>query len=255
MRDHAHRGARIEEARAADAEIARGRYRGPVHGIHWGAKDLLAVRGYKTRGARGHPRADHRSRCDGSRASRCRRGRPRRQAHARRARAGRHLVRRDDENPWKLDQGRADRRWSSFGHRRRPRRFSIGSETMGSISSPSTRCGTNRPTPDFAECRERGRWRSRGPWTSWGPSAGASRTARSSRRHLRTRWQGQQRDRRRLQWDARVSPRSLRVGNLKSAFELRKSTRRREAHDPRDEEVRRCRARRSAPHWSQSHSG
>jgi hypothetical protein len=38
----------LEQARRADAEIAAGRYRGPLHGIPWGAKDLLAVPGYKT---------------------------------------------------------------------------------------------------------------------------------------------------------------------------------------------------------------
>src|SRR5205814_4456876 len=38
----------IAKARAADAEIARGKYRGALHGIPWGAKDLLAVKGYKT---------------------------------------------------------------------------------------------------------------------------------------------------------------------------------------------------------------
>ena len=38
----------FEQAHAADAEIRRGKYRGPLHGIPWGAKDLLAVRGYKT---------------------------------------------------------------------------------------------------------------------------------------------------------------------------------------------------------------
>jgi hypothetical protein len=41
-----------ERARAQagelDAELARGRCRGPLHGIPWGAKDLLAVRGYPT---------------------------------------------------------------------------------------------------------------------------------------------------------------------------------------------------------------
>ena len=36
------------QAKKADAEIARGYYRGPLHGIPWGAKDLLAVKGYKT---------------------------------------------------------------------------------------------------------------------------------------------------------------------------------------------------------------
>jgi len=38
----------MEQARRADAEIAAGRYRGPLHGIPWGAKDLLATRGYRT---------------------------------------------------------------------------------------------------------------------------------------------------------------------------------------------------------------
>jgi hypothetical protein len=38
----------LQQARDADAEIRRGKHRGPLHGIPWGAKDLLAVRGYKT---------------------------------------------------------------------------------------------------------------------------------------------------------------------------------------------------------------
>src|SRR4029079_1616832 len=38
----------LKQARAADAEIKRGQYRGALHGIPGGAKDLLAVRGYKT---------------------------------------------------------------------------------------------------------------------------------------------------------------------------------------------------------------
>jgi hypothetical protein len=36
------------QARQLDAELAAGRYRGPLHGIPWGAKDLLAVRGHPT---------------------------------------------------------------------------------------------------------------------------------------------------------------------------------------------------------------
>ena len=36
------------QAKAADAEIASGKYRGPLHGIPWGAKDLLAAKGYLT---------------------------------------------------------------------------------------------------------------------------------------------------------------------------------------------------------------
>jgi len=38
----------LEEARQADAELAAGKYRGPLHGIPYGAKDLLAKKGYKT---------------------------------------------------------------------------------------------------------------------------------------------------------------------------------------------------------------
>ncbi len=38
----------LAQAKAADDEIAAGNYRGPLHGIPWGAKDLLAVKGYPT---------------------------------------------------------------------------------------------------------------------------------------------------------------------------------------------------------------
>jgi len=38
----------LKQARRADQEIARGNYRGPLHGIPWGAKDLLATRDYPT---------------------------------------------------------------------------------------------------------------------------------------------------------------------------------------------------------------
>src|SRR5207248_10501002 len=38
----------LRQARQADEEIAAGMYRGPLHGIPWGLKDLFAVRGTKT---------------------------------------------------------------------------------------------------------------------------------------------------------------------------------------------------------------
>ena len=38
----------LAQARAFDEELAGGHWRGPLHGIPWGAKDLLAVRGYPT---------------------------------------------------------------------------------------------------------------------------------------------------------------------------------------------------------------
>src|SRR5207247_2456790 len=36
----------LAQAKKADAEIAAGKYRGPLHGLPWGAKDLLATKGY-----------------------------------------------------------------------------------------------------------------------------------------------------------------------------------------------------------------
>ena len=38
----------LEQARRADAEIAAGKYRGPLHGIPWGVKDLLDTKGIRT---------------------------------------------------------------------------------------------------------------------------------------------------------------------------------------------------------------
>ena len=38
----------MHQARAADAEIEAGRYKGPLHGIPWGAKDIIAAKGYRT---------------------------------------------------------------------------------------------------------------------------------------------------------------------------------------------------------------
>jgi Asp-tRNA(Asn)/Glu-tRNA(Gln) amidotransferase A subunit family amidase len=38
----------LEQARQADQEIAAGKLRGPLHGIPYGAKDLLATKGIKT---------------------------------------------------------------------------------------------------------------------------------------------------------------------------------------------------------------
>ena len=38
----------LAEAAKADAEIAKGNYKGPLHGIPWGAKDIISVKGFKT---------------------------------------------------------------------------------------------------------------------------------------------------------------------------------------------------------------
>jgi Asp-tRNA(Asn)/Glu-tRNA(Gln) amidotransferase A subunit family amidase len=141
----------IAQAKAADADIAAGRYRGPLHGIPWGAKDLLAVKGYPTTwGAGGfeHQVIDE----DATVVERL-------------DAAGAVLVAKltlgalamgdvwyggRTRNPWNPAQGSSG---SSAGPASAVAAgcvgFAIGSETLGSISSPSTRCGTTGLRPTF----------------------------------------------------------------------------------------------------------
>src|SRR3954469_15610899 len=141
----------LQQARDADAEIRRGKYRGPLHGIPWGAKDLLAVRGYKTTWGAG-PYKDQVIDEDATVVQRL-------------DAAGAVLVAKltlgelaqgdiwydaTTKNPWKVDQGSSG---SSAGPASATAAglvgFSVGSETLGSISSPSTRCGTTGLRPTF----------------------------------------------------------------------------------------------------------
>jgi Asp-tRNA(Asn)/Glu-tRNA(Gln) amidotransferase A subunit family amidase len=141
----------MEKARAADAEIAAGRYRGPLHGIPWGAKDLLAVRGYPTTWGTA-PYRDQMLDTDAAVVQRL-------------DAAGAVLIAKltlgelaqgdrwyggMTRNPWKLDQGSSG---SSAGPASVTAAgcagFTIGSETLGSISSPSTRCGVTGLRPTF----------------------------------------------------------------------------------------------------------
>ena len=141
----------ILKARAADAEIAAGRYRGPLHGIPWGAKDLLAVRGYPTTWGTA-PYREQILETDATVVQRL-------------DAAGAVLIAKltlgelaqgdrwyggMTRNPWKLDQGSSG---SSAGPASATAAgcvgFAIGSETLGSISSPSTRCGVTGLRPTF----------------------------------------------------------------------------------------------------------
>jgi Asp-tRNA(Asn)/Glu-tRNA(Gln) amidotransferase A subunit family amidase len=141
----------LAQAKAADAEIAAGKYRGPLHGVPWGAKDLLAVKGYPTTwGAGGfeHQTIDE----DATVVERL-------------DAAGAVLVAKltlgalamgdvwyggRTRNPWNTEQGSSG---SSAGPASAVAAgcvgFAIGSETLGSISSPSTRCGTTGLRPTF----------------------------------------------------------------------------------------------------------
>ncbi len=139
------------QAAQADKDIAAGRYRGPLHGLPWGAKDLLAAKGAKTTwGAGGFE--DQMIDQDATVVERL-------------DKAGAVLVAKltlgalaqgdvwfggVTRNPWKTDQGSSG---SSAGPASATAAgcvaFSIGSETLGSISSPSTRCGTTGLRPTF----------------------------------------------------------------------------------------------------------
>jgi Asp-tRNA(Asn)/Glu-tRNA(Gln) amidotransferase A subunit family amidase len=141
----------LAQAREADADIARGHYRGPLHGLPWGAKDLLAVKGYPTTwGAGGFEKQDIDDdatvvkRLDASGAILI-------------AKLTLGALAMGDwwfggrtRNPWNPKQGSSG---SSAGPASATSAgcvaFSIGSETLGSISSPSTRCGVTGLRPTF----------------------------------------------------------------------------------------------------------
>lgn len=141
----------LEQARAADKEIAGGKYRGPLHGIPWGAKDLLDTAGIKTSwGAE-----FYRNRVPEKDAA----------VTQRLNDAGAVLVAKlslgalalndvwfsgQTKNPWLLEEGSSG---SSAGPGAAVAAglvgFAIGSETQGSIISPSMRCGVTGLRPTF----------------------------------------------------------------------------------------------------------
>ena len=141
----------LKQAAAMDAEIAAGKYRGPLHGIPWGGKDLLAVKGYPTTwGAAGYEQqsfdedAEVVKRLDAAGAVLI-------------AKLSMGALAQGDlwfggrtRNPWNPRQGSSG---SSAGSASATSAgcvgFAIGTETLGSISSPSTRCGVTGLRPTF----------------------------------------------------------------------------------------------------------
>src|SRR5216117_962962 len=143
----------MKQAQEADNDLRRGKYRGPLHGIPWGAKDLFATKGIKTTwGA--EPYRDQVIDYDATIVERLRA-------------AGAVLVAKLSmgalaqgpkwfggvtRNPWVPDEDRQGSSGSSAGPASATSAglvgFSIGTETLGSIVSPSTRCGVVglRPT-------------------------------------------------------------------------------------------------------------
>lgn len=141
----------LAQAREADSEIAAGKYRGPLHGLPWGAKDLLSVKGYPTTwGAGGFEKqtidtdATVVSRLDAAGAVLIAKTTLGALAMGDKWFGGR------TRNPWNPVQGSSG---SSAGSASATSAgcvaFAIGSETLGSISSPSTRCGVTGLRPTF----------------------------------------------------------------------------------------------------------
>jgi len=148
----------MEQARRADEELSNGIYRGPLHGIPYGVKDLLAVKGYKTTwGAMPFKEQmiDETS-----------------TVVKNLEKAGAVLIAKltlgalawgdvwfdgITKNPWNLEQGSSG---SSAGSASATSAglvaFSIGTETWGSIVSPSTRCGVTGLRPTYGRVSRAG---------------------------------------------------------------------------------------------------
>jgi Asp-tRNA(Asn)/Glu-tRNA(Gln) amidotransferase A subunit family amidase len=148
----------LQQAKKADEEIANGKYRGPLHGIPYGIKDLLAVEGTKTTwGAAGFQ--DQTINTTATVVKKLND-------------AGAVLVVKltmgalamgdiwyggVTKNPWNLKQGSSG---SSAGSASATSAglvaFTIGTETLGSIVSPSTRCGVTGLRPTFGRVSRHG---------------------------------------------------------------------------------------------------
>ncbi|WP_236032594.1 amidase [Algoriphagus pacificus] len=148
----------LEKARAMDAELANGKYRGPLHGIPYGVKDLLAVEGTKTTwGAM--PYKDQVIEKTATVVTKLND-------------AGGVLVGKftlgalamgdvwyggKTKNPWNLNQGSSG---SSAGSASAVSAglvpFAIGTETLGSIVSPSTRNGVTGLRPTYGRVSKNG---------------------------------------------------------------------------------------------------
>jgi Asp-tRNA(Asn)/Glu-tRNA(Gln) amidotransferase A subunit family amidase len=148
----------LEQARRADQEIARGKYRGPLHGIPYGAKDLLATKGIRTTWGS----APYTNQVFSEDAT----------VIKRLEEAGAVLVAKltlgelamgdvwfggKTRNPWNPEHGSSG---SSAGSASAVAAglvgFAIGTETHGSIVSPCTRCGVTGLRPTYGRVSRAG---------------------------------------------------------------------------------------------------
>ncbi len=143
----------LAQATQAEREIKSGKYRGPLHGIPWGAKDLFATSGIKTTwGA--EPYREQVIDYDATLVERLRDSGAvlvAKLSMGALAQGGRWFGGMT-RNPWQVDEDKTGSSGSSAGPAAATAAglvgFSIGTETLGSIISPSSRCGVVglRPT-------------------------------------------------------------------------------------------------------------
>lgn len=212
----------LEQARRADAEIQAGRYRGPLHGIPWGVKDIVAVRGYPTTWGAGI----FRDRVIDQDATVVRRLDD----------AGAVLVAKlttgelafgdlwfggRTRNPWNPEEGSSG---SSAGPGAATAAglvgFSVGTDTGGSILSPSERNGIVGLRPTFGRVSRHGVMMAGFTLDKVGPMC---RGAEDCALVLHAVAGPDGLDRAvpdvPVAWDAGLDPRSLKMGWLRSAFE------------------------------------
>ena len=213
----------LAQAREADREIGAGKYRGPLHGLPWGAKDLLAAKGYPTTwGAGGFEKqvieedATVVKRLDEAGAVLVAKLTLGALAN------GDHWFGGITRNPWNPHQGSSG---SSAGPASATAAgcvaFSIGSETLGSISSPSTRCGCTGLRPTFGFVPRTGAMALSWSMDKLGPIC---RSVEDCALVLDAIYGADGKDRTVAQnaafnWNANLDWRSLRVGYLKKDFE------------------------------------
>jgi len=213
----------LGQARRADEEIAAGRYRGPLHGIPWGLKDLFAVRGTKTTWGM-TPYRDRIIDMDST-------------VYTRLTDAGAILVAKLatgalavtarwfgglTRNPWNAEQDAAG---SSAGPGSATAAglvgFSIGTDTGGSIISPSTRNGITGLRPTFGRVSRHGAMVLAWTQDTVGPMC---RSAEDCALVLNAVYGADGQDNSIVHnvpfnWDASADVTRLRVGYLRAAFE------------------------------------
>jgi len=211
------------QAKEADKEIAAGKFRSYLHGIPWGAKDLFAVKGCRTTwGAGGFEdqvidedatvvrRLDHAGAVLLAKLS------------LGALAMGDHWFGGITRNPWRPEQGSSG---SSAGPSSATAAgcvgFSIGTETLGSISSPSTRCGVTGLRPTFGFVPRTGAMTLSWTMDKIGPICRAVEDCAIVMSEI---YGPDEKDRSMcpaaFNWDAGFNWRTLRVGVLQKEFEL-----------------------------------